>query len=103
MEKVIQKTVKIGTLGSCLCTFYNNGKANVMIIDSVDVKMTHRRLGIGTQIIKRAIELAKKYNVDSIELNVNKSNIPAKKLYEKQGFKKTNKDYYRLILNKWTT
>ena len=84
--------------GSCLCTFYNNGKANVMIIDSVKVAKSHRRLGIGTLLIQRAIELAKKHNVDSIELNVNKDNIPAKKLYEKMGFKKTNKDYYRILL-----
>ena len=102
MEKVIQKKVKIGTLGSCLCTFYNNGKAKVMIIDSIEVDRTHRRLGIGTQIIERAIVLARKRNVDSIELNVNKNNMPAKKLYEKVGFEKTNKDYYRLILNKLT-
>ena len=87
--------------GSCLCTFYNNGKADVMIIDNVEVDKTHRRRGIGTQIIEHAIELARKRGVDSIELNVNSDNIPAKKLYEKMGFKKTNKDYYRLILRKF--
>ena len=84
--------------GSCLCTFYNNGKANVMIIDSVEVDKTHRRRGIGTQIIEAALKLARKRGVDSIELNVNKDNIPAKALYKKMGFEKTNKDYYRLIL-----
>lgn len=90
--------------GSCLCTFYNNGKANVMIIDSVEVKEAYRGRGIGTQIMDRAIELAKKHNVDSVELIVNRDNIPAKNLYKKVGFKKTNKDYYRLILNKkWRT
>ena len=84
--------------GSCICTFYNNGKANVMIIDCVEVDKMHRGVGIGTNLLKQAIKLAKKENVDSIELNVNKDNIVAKKLYEKMGFKITNKDYYRIIL-----
>jgi|SRR3989344_6507210 len=89
--------------GSCLCTFYNNGKANVMIVDSVDVDKDHRKKGIGIILMKKAIELAKKNKVDSIDLNVNKENIAAKKLYEKAGFIKTNKDYYRMILNRWQT
>lgn len=97
--KVFQELVEIPH-GSCQCTFYNNGKANVMIIDSVEVEESHRRQGKGTQIIELALALAKKHNVDSIELNVNKDNVVAKKLYEKMGFNKTNKDYYRIILNK---
>lgn len=95
-----QEKIDINGKGSCLCTFYNNGKANVMIIDSVEVEKSHRRQGIGTQIIELALALAKKHNVDSVELNVNMDNVAAKKLYEKMGFKKTNKDYYRIILSK---
>lgn len=92
-----QEFIKL-EFGSCICTFYNNGKANVMIIDSVEVDKDHRGQGIGTQIIEAALKLAKERRVDSVELNVNKDNIPAKKLYEKMGFEKTNKDYYRIIL-----
>lgn len=99
---MVQKTVEVKihgqTIGSCLCTFYNNGKANVMIIDNVGVNDTHRRQGIGTKVIQKALLLAKKHEVDSVELNVNKDNLPAKNLYEKMGFTKTNKDYYRIIL-----
>lgn len=86
--------------GSCLCTFYNNGKANVMIIDSLKVAKEHRSQGIGTQLMEKAIALAKKKNVDSVELVVNKNNQIAKKLYKKIGLSKTAKDHYRLILNK---
>ena len=99
-QELLKVDIDGKTVGSCLCTFYNNGKANVMIIDSVEVDEKYRRRGIGAQLIERAIKLARKYGVDSIELNVNKDNIPAKKLYEKIGFKKTNKDYYRILLNK---
>ena len=86
--------------GSCICTFYNNGKADVMIIDSVEVDQAHRGIGVGTKIIEQAIELAEKEGVDSVELNVNRDNIVAVKLYEKMGFSRTNKYYYRLIISK---
>lgn len=95
-----QKRLVIGAIASCLCTFYNNGKANVMIIDSVFVRETSRGKGFGIKIIEKAKELAKKRNVDSIELVVNTDNGIAKHLYEKCEFEKTNKDYYRLILHK---
>ncbi|MDO8619467.1 MAG: GNAT family N-acetyltransferase [Candidatus Daviesbacteria bacterium] len=98
-----QITVSIKDIASCLCTFYNNGKANVMLIDDVLVKEEFRKKGYGTQLINKALNLARELKVDSIELVVNKDNEVAKNLYEKVGFKKTNKDYYRFILNKWTT
>jgi ribosomal protein S18 acetylase RimI-like enzyme len=83
---------------SCLCTFYHNGKANVMIIDNVLVDERKRNQGYGRQLIQKAIELAKEHEVDSVELVVNHDNEPAITLYKKQGFTKTNKDYYRKIL-----
>lgn len=86
--------------GSCIGTFYNNGAANVMIIDMVLVKKEHRRKGIGTTLMKKALAMARKRNVDSIELAVNRNNNIAKRLYEKAGFVKTDKEYYRLILHK---
>ncbi|HUV42447.1 MAG TPA: GNAT family N-acetyltransferase [Patescibacteria group bacterium] len=92
-----QQKIKVKS-GSCLCTFYNNGKANVMIIDVVEVEKAHRRMGIGTELLDKALALAKDKNVDSVELVVNKDNLPAKKLYEKVGFTKINKDFYRKLL-----
>ena len=94
-----QKIVKTEH-GSCICTFYNNGKANVMIIDSIWTEEKFRNQGWGTKLIEAAIELAKKENADSVELVTNKDNLAAKKLFQKTGFEKTNKDYYRLILNR---
>ena len=95
-----QSRLVIGNGIECLCTFYHNGKANVMIIDSVFVPEFFRGHGYGTQLIEEAIKVAKLEKVDCIELVVNKDNTIAKHLYEKLKFKKTNKEYYRLILNK---
>lgn len=74
-----------------------------MLIDGVQTKEEFRGKGYGTKLMNKAISLARKLKVDSVELVVNKDNKAAKKLYEQTGFKKTEKDYYRLILNKWTT
>ncbi len=93
-----QITVSIENIASCLCTFYYNGKANVMLIDDVQTKEEFRGQGYGIKLIKKAVSLAKKLKVDSIELVVNRDNKIAKNLYEKVGFEKTNKDYYRIIL-----
>ena len=89
-----------GGIGSCLCTFYFNGRANVMIIDDVKVEEAYRNLGIGTALIHKALQLAEAKNVDAVELLANKANTIAKKLYKKSGFKKTNKEHYRVIFNK---
>ncbi len=99
MEKLNQTKISLKH-GSCLCTFYNNGKANIMVIDSVWVDENHRNLGVGTSIMNEAIKFASTRNVDAIELIVNEGNTVAKNLYKKLGFQKTNKEHYRIILNK---
>ena len=96
-----QARLSIDNVSSCLCTIYNNGKAKVMIIDSVLTREECRGKGYGTKLMNEALKLAREENIDSVELNVNKDNMVAKKLYEKLGFEKTNKDYYRIILNRF--
>jgi ribosomal protein S18 acetylase RimI-like enzyme len=88
---------------SCLCTFYHNGKAEVMMIDDVQTKEAFRGKGHATNLITKALELAKELKIDSVELVVNKDNKTAQRLYERAGFERTDKYYYRLILNRWKT
>lgn len=88
-------------IGSLICTFYHNGQANVMVVDSVEVDKDKRRQGFGTTLINEAIKIAKKRKVDAIELVVNSDNTVAQRLYKTAGFEKTNKEHYRLILNKF--
>lgn len=64
-----------------------------IIITPVDVEITNivtkkseRKKGIGTLLLDRLIEMAKKTDKDSISLEVNEINNPALKLYEKAGF-----------------
>jgi ribosomal-protein-alanine N-acetyltransferase len=55
-----------------------------------------RRRGIGTLLLKKLINLAKKDKVLRIILEVSESNIAAVNMYEKLGFKKISKrkNYY---------
>jgi ribosomal protein S18 acetylase RimI-like enzyme len=46
----------------------------------------YRRRGIGTKLLDNAIDAAKDFGMEKIELEVYTSNIPAIKLYEKRGF-----------------
>ena len=96
----IQYIVQIEDKASCIITLYNNGKANVLIVDDVKVKEQFRRQGLATELLQQVILIAKTNNVDSIELTVNRDSI-AEKVYSKVGFVKTEKDYCRIILNKF--
>jgi len=98
-----QAQVSIGDICSCLCTFYNNGKANIMVIDSVWTDEEHRNRGYGTSLMHAAIDFAKEQKADCVELVVNRDNSLAKNVYERVGMTLTNKDLYRLILNRWKT
>ena len=96
-----QAIVSIANICSCVCTIFNNGKAKVMILDSVFVDEPYRGQGYGQKLIEEIINFAKTQSIDSVELQVNQDNEVGINLYEKNQFQKTNKHYYRLILNKW--
>ncbi|MFC1612650.1 GNAT family N-acetyltransferase [Patescibacteria group bacterium] len=96
-----QARLSVDGVSSCLCTFYNNGKANIMIIDSVFTKEEFRGQGYSVKLMEAALALAKKEKIDCAELIVNEENIAARSLYEKIGFKKTKKNHYRIIFNIW--
>lgn len=62
----------------------------------ISIKKDYWHKGIGSMLIKEAIEFAKKINIDSIHLTVRSDNERAKSLYTKFGFKKTG-TFYRYI------
>ncbi len=67
-------------------------------IVSIAIKPNYRRLGIGTSLMKIAMEnLRRIYEVEYVYLEVRVSNTPAIKFYEKLGFKisRTVEGYYR--------
>lgn len=65
-------------------------------IISIAVEEKSRRRGIGSEMVKTALKIFKKYNVKKIKLEVRSNNNGAKKFYEKMGFKHQEmlKKYY---------
>lgn len=65
-------------------------------ITNVAVLPSHRRLGIGEAMMQEALVVAKSKGACAMTLEVRASNLAAKNLYEKLGFKPSGvrKNYY---------
>ncbi len=65
-------------------------------IEGVVTKKAFLRRGVAKLLVKTAIERLDKQNIKKVFLEVRESNIPAKSLYESEGFKPVSvrKKYY---------
>ena len=61
-----------------------------MVCHTLATEPTLQGKGIGRQIVEYCIDYAKKHGFKAIRLDVVPDNIPAKKLYEKCGFRYTS-------------
>ena len=57
-------------------------------ITSLFVKKSHRKEGIGSQLLQKAIENAKKKSVIEVHIDTEEDNTGAIEFYQKHGFKK---------------
>ena len=57
----------------------------------IALRQDHRDLGIGTEIMRTLIEEARKSELKSLQLSVFDSNLQAKHLYEKLGFREVGR------------
>ena len=73
-----------------------NNVLGEVYIDNIAVFYNYREFGIGTALLKHLINVSKDENCDLLTLEVRVSNKPARKLYEKLGFKEVGvrKNFY---------
>lgn len=73
-----------------------NNVLGEVYIDNIAVFYNYRGFGIGTALLKHLINVSKDENCDFLTLEVRVSNKPARKLYEKLGFKEVGvrKNFY---------
>jgi len=66
-------------------------------ITNIAVSPESRRCGLGGKILQLLIDISSEKNMESINLEVRASNIPAIRLYEKYGFSQNGlrKRYYK--------
>ena len=60
-------------------------------IENVVVAKSSRRRGVGSQLVREILALAKASNAENIFLEVRESNQPARRLYEACGFETTGR------------
>lgn len=68
-------------------------------IMNIAIRIDKRKLGIGSILLEKLIELSRLSNCTSITLEVNENNIPAICLYEKYNFERIGlrKKYYNNV------
>jgi ribosomal-protein-alanine N-acetyltransferase len=65
-------------------------------IVTLDVRESHRRTGLGTDLLKRSEEILGNYGVEAYDLQVDVTNRGAISFYKKHGFRtvRTLRNYY---------
>lgn len=69
--------------------------ANALYLDRLGVNVTYSRKGIGSLMLEKAKETAKALGAEYLRLFVVDENLPAIRLYEKNGFEKVEGVYYK--------
>lgn len=72
--------------------------AKVALLDDLVVSPERRGAGIGTRLLNRAIAFAREQGCRRITLNTDRSNLSARRLYEKHGFVTSSMIPLRLLL-----
>lgn len=70
------------------------------VIEEVVTLSEYRNRGIGSSLVRKAIEKAKQIKLTCIELTVREDNPKVKKFYENMGFSDRNNRAMRLWINK---
>lgn len=73
-----------------------NNVLGEVYINNIAVFYNYRGFGIGEKLLSNLIEVSEEENCDLVTLEVRVSNTPARKLYEKLGFKEVGirKNFY---------
>jgi ribosomal protein S18 acetylase RimI-like enzyme len=76
-------------------------KTGELLMDGIAVHADSRGKGIGSQLLEEITRYAQDNDFNSVRLDVIDTNLQAKKLYERKGFKTVNTDnfpYLRWLL-----
>lgn len=70
---------------------YDGNYSDILVVHTLVVHPDYLKRGIGTDIMRNAIDLAVRMGMRSMRLDVYEKNSPAIKLYEKHGFEYIDK------------
>ena len=69
-------------------------------LDDFSVTEAYRSRGIGTALLRRAEAYAVELGIPAVLLHVEKTNVPARRLYERSGFSVYRDDGQRYLMHK---
>ena len=76
----------VGSLQITFLRYLTYGGARVALVEAVQVKASDRSRGIGSEMMRFAIEEAKKRGCNRVQLTSNKKRKDAHRFYERLGF-----------------
>lgn len=86
-NKIVATFVLCGVSSEYGCFQWSEKTSKVLYLKRIGVNINYLRQGVGSLIIKCAIDIAKIKNIEYLRLTVADSNQPAINLYKKQEFK----------------
>lgn len=98
---VIEKSNEIIATINLLYSVSTALGAKVAILEDMIVKSTMQKSGVGSLLIKHAIEFAKEQGCKRITLLTDKDNLQAHNFYLKNGFTQSDMIPFRLLFDTW--
>ncbi len=83
----------VGTLQLTFIPGINRLGETRCIIEAVHIAPTHRNLGLGSEMIRWAIEQARVHGCGLVQLTSNKKRLDAHRFYERLGFSKSHEGF----------
>jgi ribosomal protein S18 acetylase RimI-like enzyme len=81
----------------CLCTGFSLEFGRNAVVDELYVRDSYRRQGVGRALLSTAIAACPGLGVEALQLLVAPANVPARRLYDQNGFQEED----RRILTLW--
>jgi ribosomal protein S18 acetylase RimI-like enzyme len=94
---VLEIEEKVGGFGA-LIIHQVPTKGKVARVEDIVIDEKHRGKGFGRKLLEELLVIAKKQEVEIIDLTSNPSRVPARKLYESLGFELRDTGVFRLKL-----
>lgn len=74
-------------------SFSSVSLARTFILNDLFVAPSHRRTGVGSELLRAAVEYARSLGAIRVTLNTDKENASAQAVYESQGWKRDQEFY----------
>jgi GNAT superfamily N-acetyltransferase len=91
---VVEKDARVvGTLQITFLRYLSHGGASVALVEAVHVDASERNHGIGSMLVRAAIDEARRRGCNRVQLTSNKARANAHRFYERLGFSRSHEGF----------